>query len=83
MQLFCRSSRRRAGQAHFLHKKIGTGSGLDVVSPDGSLDQVILLQVLREGIDEFLGREVLHGEEGLLSLAEHVWLINIIKYYYI
>lgn len=62
---------------------MSTGSGLDVVSPDWSLDQVILFQVLREGIDEFLRREVLHCEEGLLSLAEHVWLINIIKYYYI
>jgi len=56
---------------------LGTGSGLDVVGPGGSLDQVVLLEVGSEGLDELVCREVLYGEEGLLLFAEHGVVKNI------
>ena len=60
-----------------LHGGWVTGSGLDVVGPGGSLDQVVLLEVGSEGLDELVCREVLYSEEGLLLFAKHGVVKNI------
>jgi hypothetical protein len=52
--------------------KFAAGASLDVVDPGGPLDEVVLLEVLCEGLNELLGRDVLDGEEGLLGLSQHM-----------
>lgn len=54
-----------------------TGAGLDDVDPGGSLDEVIFLEIVGEGFDEFFGRNVLDGEEGLLLFSQHGVVKNI------
>jgi hypothetical protein len=56
--------------------EFAAGAGLDVVDPGGAFDEVVLLEVLCEGLNELLGRDVLDSEEGLLALAQHMVINN-------
>jgi hypothetical protein len=50
-----------------------TGSSFNEINPSGALNEIVLLEILSEGLDEISGGDVLDCEEGLLFLAEHWW----------
>lgn len=49
-----------------------TCASFDDIDPSGTFDEVILLEVVGEGFDEFFGGEVLDGEEILFLFSEHL-----------
>lgn len=55
-------------------------AGLDEVHPFGPLELIILLEEVSVGTDELSRRDVLHGEEFLFDVAEHLCGVNIIEY---
>ena len=50
-----------------------TGCGFDEINPGGAFNVVVLLEIVSEGVDEFLSWDVLDGEECLFFLSEHWW----------
>jgi hypothetical protein len=58
-----------------------TCSGFDEINPSGTLNEIVLLEILGEGFDEISCGDVLDCEEGLFFLAEHWWSKILKKYY--
>ena len=58
---------------------MNTGAELDEISPGGSFDEVIFLEVLGVGFDEIFSGKVFHGEESLRFLSKHLLVVKYIK----